>query len=757
MSEEVHQHEHQHHPHGQGHAHGGGACSHGQGQHDHHPHDAHRDHAALAAAAAAEAVPAGAQRSRLFIAGMDCPTEEALLRKAIEPMPGVLALHFDLIGRTLSVDHQLADTAPLLSAVSGVGMQAELLDRAQKAPELPAVPMALRWRMAAAGAAAIGAEVTAYLSGAENSLPVIALALAATLLGGLPTLRKGFIALRRGALNIHLLMSLAVLGAITLGQWPEAAMVVWLFGLAEMIEALSLARARRAIQALGALAPEQAMAQQADGGWQLRPVEGIALGARLRVRPGERVALDGVVDAGESSVDEAVITGESLPVAKTVGDTVLAGSVNGQGLLEYRVSAAKGLTLLDRMATSVQEAAAQRAPTQAFIDRFARIYTPVVVIGAVLLALLAPWLLNEDFGTWLYRALVLLVIACPCALVISVPVTVVSGLTAAARRGILVKGGLYLEQARHLKSIALDKTGTVTEGKPALSDVLPLAEVSTDEILRLAASLDALSTHPAAAAIVAAYQGKHAAVTDFISLPGRGVQGRIDGQPYSLGSPRWLGAVAGQEKLESEGKTVVILTRGDSPLGLLAVADRIRPHSAEAVARLQAMGLQVQMLSGDNARTVAAIAAQLGLLAGQARAELLPADKLAAIARLHDEAGPVAMVGDGVNDAPALARADIGIAMGAGGTAVAVETADVALMQDDLRRLPELIDVSRRTGAVLVQNIGVALGLKVIVMGMTFAGHGSLWLAVFADAGASLLVVLNGLRLLRWKGRPAQG
>ncbi len=680
---------------------------------------------------------------------MDCPTEEQLLRTALAGIPGVLALNFDLIGRTLSVDHRLPDTAPLLAAVAGVGMRAEPLADQQPAPETPTVPAALRWRMAAAGAAAVGAEVTAYLSGVENSAPVIALALLAVLLGGLPTLRKGLIALRRLALNIHLLMSLAVIGAVALGQWPEAAMVVWLFGLAEMIEALSLARARRSIQALAVLAPEQAMAQQADGGWAMQPVAGLVVGTRLRVRPGERVALDGVVEAGESAVDEAVITGESLPRAKAAGDTLLAGSVNGSGALDYRVTAAKGLTLLDRLAAAVQEAAAQRAPTQAFIDRFARVYTPLVVLGAVALAGLAPLLLNEPFAPWAYRALVLLVIACPCALVISVPVTIVSGLTAAARRGMLVKGGLYLEQARHLKSIALDKTGTLTEGRPALADVLPLGDSSREEILRIAASLDALSTHPAAQAIVAAHTGPLAAVSDFVSLAGRGVQGRIEGQAWSLGSPRWLGAAPGQEALEAQGKTVVVLCRGDLQLGLLSVADTVRPHSAEALAQLQAQGIRLQMLSGDNARTARAIGAQLGLTPDQVRAELLPEDKLAAIAQLHAEHGPVAMVGDGVNDAPALARADIGIAMGAGGTAVAIEAADIALMQDDLRRLPELITLSRRTAAVLQQNIALALGLKFAVLALTLAGHGSLWLAVFADAGASLLVVLNGLRMLR--------
>jgi Cd2+/Zn2+-exporting ATPase len=697
----------------------------------------------------AAALPDGIRRSRLFIAGMDCPTEEALLRQALAPVPGVLALNFDLIGRTLSVDHSLADATGLLQVVAGVGMRAELLEQAQAAPEQPAVPMALRWRMAAAGVAAVAAEALAWTGGDDAAWPVIALALAAMLLGGLPTLRKGLIALRSLTLNIHLLMSLAVLGAIVLGQWPEAAMVVWLFGLAEMIESLSLARARRAIQALSALAPEHALTRLADGSWQQRPVDALAPGQQLRVKPGERVALDGIVEVGESSVDEAAITGESLPVAKTVGDAVLAGSINGQGLLEFRVTAAKGSTVLDRMAAAVQSATAQRAPTQRFVDRFARLYTPIVVLGALALAGLAPLLTGQDFVPWIYRALVLLVIACPCALVISVPVTVVAGLTAAARQGILIKGGLYLEQARRLRVIALDKTGTVTEGRPRLTDVVPLAELCADEVLRLAASLDALSSHPAAAAIVAAHAGPLADVTDFVSLPGRGVQGRIAGRLYALGSPRWLGRQDAQAALEAAGKTVVLLACDGRPLGLLAVADTLRPHSGAAIAALRAQGLRIALLSGDNQRTVTAIGAQLGLPADAARGELLPEAKLDAIAALREAHGPVAMVGDGINDAPALARADIGIAMGAAGTAVALETADVALMQDDLRRLPALIALSRRTGAVLTQNIVVALGLKLIVLALTLAGQGSLWLAVFADAGASLLVVLNGLRLLR--------
>ncbi|MFN5047737.1 heavy metal translocating P-type ATPase [Roseateles sp.] len=727
------------------------------------------EHPTQAAATASAPPPppaaaAGQRRSRLHIAGMDCPTEEALLRQALAPLQGVSALHFDLMGRVLSVDHNLSDEAPLLRAIEATGMQAKALEAAAQPPApAPAVSRRQRWMMGLAGVAAVGAEALAFAGWGDRHPAVIALVLATLLLGGLPTLRKGLIALRHLQLNIHLLMSLAVIGAIILGQWPEAAMVVWLFGLAEMLEALSLERARKAIQALAELAPESALMLQADGQWLVREAANIPLGARLRLRPGERVALDGRVLSGESSVDEAAISGESLPVAKGPGDLLLAGSVNQAGLLEMEVTAAKGQTLLDRMAEAVQQAQGQRAPTQRFVDRFARIYTPIVVLGAVALALLPPLLMaGQDWSTWFYRALVLLVIACPCALVISTPVTIVSGLTAAARRGLLIKGGLYLEQGRHLKTIALDKTGTLTEGRPVLSEALALEPaLERGQVLHIAASLAALSTHPASAAIVAAHEDQAQAlpllaVEGFESLAGRGLAGRIQGQTWLLGSARLMrerglpDGGAERERLEAQGQTVNVLAREGLPVALLAVADPPRPHSAEVIRQLHALGLRCVMLSGDNPGAAAAVGRAVGLdvAGGEVRGGLLPEDKLAAIAQLP---GPVAMVGDGINDAPALARADIGIAMGAGGTAIAIEAADVALMQDDLRRLPEFIALSRHSAAVLWQNIALALGIKAAVLLLTLFGLGSLWLAVFADAGASALVVLNGLRLLRWR------
>ncbi|MBV8124876.1 MAG: cation-translocating P-type ATPase, partial [Paucibacter sp.] len=707
-------------------------------------------------------------------AGMDCPTEEALLRKSLGKVEGVLALHFDLMGRVLSVDHQLPALDALSAAIVSAGMTSELLGDDGAAPaaalDAPAVPAALRWRMGLAGLAAVGAEAWAYSVGNDQAAGVIALSLTAVLLGGLPTLRKGWIALRSLTLNIHLLMSLAVTGALALGQWPEAAMVVWLFGLAEMLEALSLERARKAIRALTELAPETAWVRQDDGSWVEAPSQTVVVGAIVRVRAGERVALDGVVLEGASSVNQAAITGESMPVAKAPGDSVLAGSVNELGVLELRVSAPASDSMLARMARSVQEAQSQRAPTQRFVDRFARVYTPIVVGLAVLLALVPPLLLSQAFGPWIYKALVMMVIACPCALVISTPVTVVSALTAAARRGVLIKGGVHLEQARLIRCIALDKTGTLTEGRPSLVGLESFDAANSEAtLLRHAASLNAASSHPIASALLKAQSDASEAsagllpVQDFLTLPGRGVQAQIGQQVWRIGNkdlalqhsdeprtrPELHTTASGWESL---GHTVLWLLCETRVMGLLAVSDTVREHSQDVVSTLQTMGVQVLMLSGDHRASALAIGRQVGLSEAHIEAPLLPDAKLQAISRWRERLQPgerIAMVGDGINDAPALARADVGIAMGASGTAVAIETADVALLQDDLRRLPELIQISRRAARVLWQNISIALGLKVAVLALTLMAMGSLWLAVFADAGAALLVVLNGLRLLR--------
>lgn len=707
-------------------------------------------------------LPIGAKELRLKIQNMDCPTEEALVRKAIGGLPGVVALEFDLINRILTVGHTLTNAGSIDTALRSIGMAGVPLAAGKPgattvaADEHQAASISKRqWiLMTVAGIAAISAEVVAYTTGNETSIAVALLALIAIFTGGVETLKKGWIALKTFTLNINLLMSVAVIGAVAIGQWPEAAVVIWLFGIAEMIEVLSLDRARNAIRALMANAPETAFVQQADGAWSEVPADQVAVGLIVRVRPGERIALDGIVVSGQSGVNQAPITGESIPVEKTVGATLFAGSLNERGVLEFRVTAATGETTLDRIAKSIQAAQGQRAPTQRFVDKFARVYTPVVFVLAVLVAIVPPLAFGMPWYDWIYKALVLLVIACPCALVISTPVTIVSGLTAAARRGILIKGGTYLEQGRELKTVALDKTGTITHGKPVLTDVVALASMSKEESLRIAASLDTLSDHPVATAIVGGYKGSVAAVEKFEALHGRGVKGTLEGVTYFVGNHRLMEELKvcssqleeALDRLEIEAKTAIVLSTDTETLAIFAVADTIRDTSKVAIAELKSLGIETIMLTGDNDKTAKAVAAQVGI--ADARGNMMPDDKLAAIETFL-ERGLVGMVGDGVNDAPALARSSIGFAMGAAGTDTAIETADVALMQDDLRKLPEFIRLSKKTSQVLWQNIVFALGIKAVFFALTLTGQGTLWMAVFADAGASLIVVANGLRLLQ--------
>ena len=685
---------------------------------------------------------------------MDCPTEEALLRKKLGGMAGVAGMEFNLMQRVLTVTHAPQALEPVFAAVRSLGFTPEVAGDGAAEPAVePAKPW---WPLALAGMAAIASEAAHWL-GAPVAL-VAALALLAVLACGISTYKKGWIALRNGNLNINALMSIAVTGALVLGQWPEAAMVMVLFTVAELIEAKSLGRARNAIRSLLQLTPETATVLQADGSWLAVAASAVALQARVRVRPGERLALDGTLVSGSSSVNQAPITGESLPVDKQAGDAVFAGSINTFGSFEYTVTAAAGNSTLARIIHAVEAAQGAKAPTQRFVDQFAKVYTPVVFAMALAIAVLPALLLGGDWLGWIYKALVMLVIACPCALVISTPVTIVSGLAAAARRGILVKGGVYLEQGRKLRWIALDKTGTLTHGKPVQTDFCALNGYADAVVRSLAASLAARSDHPVSLAVAQAARRDGVAlqpVEQFQALAGRGVQGVIAGKTYCLGNHRLIHAQgrcsAALElqlaALEAQGKTVILLTDAHSVHGLFAVADTIKPGSRQAIAELHALGIQTIMLTGDNAHTARAIAQQLGL--DDARGDLLPEDKLQVIAGLMDAGHAVGMVGDGINDAPALARADIGFAMGAAGTGTAIETADVALMDDDLEKLPRFVRLSRDTHALLVQNIVLALGIKAVFLVLTLLGLGTLWMAVFADVGASLLVVGNGLRLLR--------
>lgn len=734
-------------------------CDHSHQQppaHHEHGHDhAGHDHDPVHQPSADEL--AGACDTRIRIEQMDCPTEERLIRDALGRLPGVTGLQFNLLQRVLTVSHDEGALAQVVPAIQALGFTPQVED--QGAAQQPVAAPANKpwWPLALAAVLATASEMV-HFAALGPDWWVAVLAVVAIGLCGLNTYKKGWIALKNRNLNINALMSIAVTGAVLIGQWPEAAMVMVLFTLAELIEARSLDRARNAIRGLMDLAPPRATVRQADGSWQEIDVQVIGLGAVVRVRPGERISLDGEVVSGNSTVNQAPITGESLPVEKRAGDPVFAGTINEAGSLEFRVTAAARDTTLARIIHAVEEAQGSRAPTQRFVDQFSRIYTPVVFVFALAVAVLPPLLIGGAWFDWVYRALVLLVVACPCALVISTPVTIVSGLAAAARKGILIKGGVYLENGRHLALLALDKTGTLTHGKPVQTDSLHLLDADEAVHVIWAASLAARSDHPVSRALALRAEELGQVlhnIEDFEALPGRGTKGRIDGRLLYMGNHRLvedLGLCSAQleqrlEALERQGKSVVVLCDEQRALMLFAVADTVRQTSREAVAELHELGVRTCMLTGDNAHTAAAIAEQVGV--DEARGDLLPADKLAWIEASQARGKVVGMVGDGINDAPALARAEIGFAMGAAGTDTAIETADVALMDDDLRKIPAFVRLSRQTHAILLQNIVLALGIKAIFLGMTLAGEATMWMAVFADMGVSLMVVFNGLRLLR--------
>ncbi|RVD79248.1 heavy metal translocating P-type ATPase [Pseudomonas koreensis] len=754
MSDSQHNHPHSHKP-GDGHDH-----SHKLQPVHKHSHGGDSCCSSKAAAPAlvqlSEKTSADARLSSFRIEAMDCPTEQTLIQNKLGKLAGVQQLEFNLINRVLGVTHNLPDTAPITEAITSLGMHAEPLEAGVEAPA-PAPVKKHWWPLALSGVGALAAEVIHFTNAAPTWVVAI-IALISILSGGLTTYKKGWIALKNRNLNINALMSIAVTGAVLIGQWPEAAMVMFLFTVAELIEARSLDRARNAISGLMQMTPEQATVQQADGNWIEQEVKSVELGARVRVKPGERIALDGEVVSGSSTIDQAPITGESLPVEKTVGDKVFAGTINQAGSLEYTVTAAANNSTLARIIHAVEQAQGARAPTQRFVDQFSKIYTPVVFVLALAVAIIPPLFMGAVWFDWIYRALVLLVVACPCALVISTPVTIVSGLAAAARKGILVKGGVYLEGGFKLDYLALDKTGTITHGKPVQTDYLSLDPTADATAPAIAAALAGRSDHPVSMAIANAAVDKNLAVLsvdNFEALAGRGVKGQVNGQTYHLGNHRLveeLGLCSAQleEKLfalEKQGKSVVLLLDSAGPLALFAVADTVKETSREAIRQLHALGVKTLMLTGDNVHTAQAIAAQVGI--DQAKGDLLPTDKLQAIEELYAQGHRVGMVGDGINDAPALARAEIGFAMAAAGTDTAIETADVALMDDDLRKIPAFISLSRNTASILKQNIALALVIKAIFLGVTFAGLATMWMAVFADMGVSLLVVFNGLRLLR--------
>ena len=701
----------------------------------------------------------------LRVPDMDCPGEESQIRRALEGYATIKSLRFDLGARTVAIDAPEADWPAIEQAIAREGLKTERLSAPVSAAETQRRQRLEIWKLGAALGFALGAEVVHFLAPETMPWNVLSMALAgvAIALSGFGVYRKGLALLLRGQLSITTLMTVAVTGAFVIGQWAEAAMVMALYSLAEWIEARAVDRARHAIKGLLDLAPPMAEVRQANGTWRSMPVQGIARGAVVRVKPGERLALDGRVLAGHSAIDQAPVTGESVPVEKAPGDEVFAGTINQHAALEFEVTVPASDTVLARIIHAVEQAQGTRAPIQRFVDRFAAVYTPAVFAFSLGVALLGPWLAGWTWLVAIYKALVILVIACPCALVISTPVTVVSGLASAARRGILIKGGVYLEEARKLTHIALDKTGTLTEGRPRLvayEIVRPGVEAA--HVWQLANGIAARSDHPVSKAIaqgLADMAGAQLEVNDFAVEAGRGARGSINGRALILGNHRWIherghcspALEARMAEHERLGRSISLLADEQGVLALLVVADAVKLSSRQAIQELRALGITTVMLTGDNLASAQAIARETGI--SDVQAELLPQQKLEVVQALNASNGNVSgMVGDGINDAPALAAALVGFAMGQGGTHIATEAADVVIMNDDLRRVAETVRLSKYAHGVLWQNITLALGIKTAFLLLAMLGHATMWMAVFADVGASLLVVCNGLRMLRWRG-----
>lgn len=692
------------------------------------------------------------------------------MTKSVRQIPGVLAadINFTTGIMMLEYDEAADPRRRAVSVIAGSGHGAEPLDD----PGAPAARTTWWTRH--------GAEVSLAVSGglivagwlldrASLATPAVVAYGLAIISGGTLTWRRAAASLMARTLDMNLLMTIAVTGAAAMGEWSEAATVIFLFALGGLLESRAVARTRRSISDLLDLAPQRARVRRAGAEEEADPSE-VAPGETVVIRPGERVPLDGVIIEGSSAFDESPITGESLPVVREIGDDVYAGALNTTGLVAIRTTAAASDTTLARIVHLVEVAQASRAPVQRFVDRFSRVYTPVVIAAALVIAIGAPalggltggWPGFEAWRDWMYRALVLLVISCPCALVVSTPVAIVSGITRATREGVLVKGGAFLELAGKVNAVVFDKTGTLTEGRPVVVETVALGAAAPARVLGLAAALESHSNHPLAAAVVAAApQGAVMSVSGLAEVPGRGVAATVLGEiPVAVGSVAYIRDLGGASerldievaRMESAGLTVLAVAEGEpgrvAILGLIGIADALRPQATAAARALREAGVEhVVMLTGDNPLAAARVAEEAGIT--EYRARLLPEDKTAAVAALQAEYGTVAMIGDGVNDAPALASADIGIAMGAAGTHTAIETADVALMRDDLLAVAWLIRLGTRTMANIRQNVALSLGFKAIVMVLALTGHATLWMAVFADTGVALLVIANGLRLLR--------
>ena len=715
----------------------------------------------------------GEQQTRFRITGMDCAACGTKVETALRRLQGIRDVQVSVPNGTALVTHVGSAPSPEIArqvaalgyAVAGqeerFGARAESVGEAEAAAGLhshiSAEHAAGPWwrsRKALLTMACGVALAAAFLLGQLLPATERWAFLAALLVGLIPIARRAYAAMRAGTpFSIETLMTIAAVGAVVIGATEEAAAVVFLFLIGELLEGVAVSRARASIEGLTALVPKTALLER-EGGTEEVAADSLPVGAVIVVRPGDRIPADGTILAGESSIDEAPVTGESTPKRKGMEDTVFAGTVNLDAVLRIKVTAAAADNTIARVVRLVEEAQESKAPTERFIDRFSRYYTPGVIVVAALVALLPPLVAGADWDLWIYKGLAVLLIGCPCALVISTPAAIAAGLSAGARRGLLLKGGAVLEGLRNLTFVALDKTGTLTEGRPKVTDVIGIGRPERD-VLSLAAALEVGSSHPLAKAILARAKEAQAPIppaAEGAAVSGKGVAGRVGGIEIFLGSPRAAGerATLAPElsaritALNDEGKTVSVLLANDTVAGLIGMRDEPREDAKAGLEALHLAGIKTLMLTGDNRRTAEAIGQALGI---EARGELLPEDKMRIVGELQRQGNRVGKVGDGINDAPALAAADIGIAMG-GGTDVALETADAAVLHGRVMDIPAMVALSRKTMANIHQNITIALGLKAVFLVTTIIGVTGLWPAILADTGATVLVTANALRLL---------
>lgn len=697
----------------------------------------------------------GLHKTVFRITGMDCGDCAAKLENKIAALPGVRSATINFGAGKMTVEHAILDAA-IIRAIKLAGYSADKVEKIFRQPLVKPI----WWKNARTLATISSGILLAVATGSDwlgmSERIVILLYALTVIVGGFYVAIRGLYSLRSFSLDMNFLMTTAIIGAAAIGEWGEGATVAFLFSFGNTLQTYTMEKTRRSIQTLMELAPPEALVKRNRQEIRL-PVEDIVVGDTIIVKPGERIAMDGIVCGGASAVNQATITGESIPIEKTAGDPVYAGTVNEHGALEIRVTKSVADSTLAKISHLVEEAQGQKAPSQQFVDVFAQYYTPLVLVAAVGVMVL-PWLaFHQPFAPWFYNGLVLLVISCPCALVISTPVSIVSAIGNASRHGVLIKGGAYLEQMGSIKAIAFDKTGTLTKGRPTVTDIVLANGFSETEFLEIAGGIEKWSEHPLAHAVVDRAKGLALKpATLFKALAGRGTQAEVEGQTVYIGNLRLFIELghdsvkfgADLADLEQQGKTVMLMGTQEFIYGMIAVADTLRENSKDAIKALHGAGMKhISMLTGDNDRVADAIARKLDL--DDFYSELLPEDKVAAVKKIAREYGNVVMVGDGVNDAPALAMATVGIAMGVAGSDTALETADVALMTDDLGKLPYIIKLSHKTVAIIKQNISFSLLIKMIFLVFLMFGKGNLWLAVFADMGASLLVTLNGMRLMR--------